>query len=102
VSFIQSQAKYSDLEELKTTINLANRNEMWLSGGRTLGEKSFLIFEKGKLKSYGFYELHTQITSLEKLSKLKINLDSFSPDLQNDLKLALLREDFEIIPLPLK
>ena len=102
VSFIQSQKKYSNIEELKTTINLANRNEIWLSGGRTLGEKSFLIFEKGKLKSYGFYELHTQISSLEKLSKLKINLDSFSPDLQNDLKLALLREDFEIIPLPLK
>ena len=102
VSFIKSQKKYADIEVLTETINLANRNEMWISGGRTLGEKSFLIFEKGKLTAYGFYELYIQINNLAKLSKLKIKIDSVSSDLQNDLKLALLREDFEIIPLPLK
>ena len=100
VSFIQNIKKYEDVEELKKAISLANRNEMWVSGGRKLGEKAFLIFKKGKLTSYGFYELHTQINSAQKIDQLKIEIDSVSTDLQNDLKLALLREDYEILPLP--
>ena len=100
VSFIQNIKKYEDVEVLKKAISLANRNEMWVSGGRKLGEKAFLIFEKGKLASYGFYELHTQINSAQKIDQLKIRIDSVSTDLQNDLKLALLREDYEILPLP--
>ena len=100
VSFIKTQEQYADLNELIKTISLKDRNEIWLSAGRTLGEKSFVIFEKGKLTAYGFYELHTQINSWKKISALKIDLDSAPVDLQNDLKLALLREDFEIQPLP--
>lgn len=102
ISFIQTQSQFNDLQEFKKTINLKGRNELWLSEGRTLGEKSFLIFEKGKLTAFGFYELHTQINSWTKLSKLKIDLNSFPADLQNDLQLALLRSDFEIISLPAK
>lgn len=102
VSFIQKMQKYEALEILQKTISLANRNEMWISPGRILGEKSFFLFEKGKITSYGFYELHTQINTLQKLSKLKIPVESMSPDLINDLKLALLREDFEIIAPPSK
>ena len=100
VSFIESQNQFTDPEEFKKTINLKDRNELWLSEGRTLGEKSFLIFEKGLLTAFGFYELHTQINSWQKLSKLKIDLKSFPPDLKNELQLGLLRSDFEIIPLP--
>lgn len=100
VSFINTQEKYADPQELAKTLSLKNRNEMWLSGGRTLGEKSFVIFEKGKLTGYGFYELHTQINSWKKITALKIDLNTTTADLQNDLKLALLREDFEIQPLP--
>ncbi|MGZ5263100.1 MAG: 3'-5' exonuclease, partial [Kaistella sp.] len=100
VSFIKTQEKYADVNELTKTVNLKNRTEMWLSAGRTLGEKSFVIFEKGKLTAYGFYELHTQINTWKKISALKIDLDTSTVDLQNDLKLALLREDFEIQPLP--
>ena len=100
VSFIKAQEKYADVNELQKTINLKNRNEMWLSAGRTLGEKSFIIFENGKLTAYGFYELHTQINSWKKITALKIDLNTTTADLQNDLKLALLREDFEIQPLP--
>ena len=100
VSFINTQEKYADPQELIKTLSLKNRNEMWLSGGRTLGEKSFVIFEKGKLTGYGFYELHTQINSWKKITALKIDLNTTTADLQNDLKLALLREDFEIQPLP--
>ena len=75
---------------------------MWISAGRTLGEKVFLIFEKGHLKAYGFYDLHTQIKTLNKIDALKIPVESTSSDLKNDLQLAILREDIEIIPLPTK
>ena len=102
VSFIETQSQFKDVEELKKIIHLNDRNELWLSAGRTLGEKSFLIFQKGKLTAFGFYELYSQLNSWEKLSKLQIDLKSFPQDLQNDLQLALLRSDFEIIPLPEK
>ena len=102
VSFIETQSQFKDVEELKKVIHLNDRNELWLSAGRTLGEKSFLIFQKGKLTAFGFYELHSQLNSWEKLSKLQIDLKSFPQDLQNDLQLALLRSDFEIIPHPEK
>ena len=102
VSFIETQSQFKDVEELKKVIHLNDRNELWLSAGRTLGEKSFLIFQKGKLTAFGFYELYSQLNSWEKLSKLQNDLKSFPQDLQNDLQLALLRSDFEIIPLPEK
>lgn len=102
VSFIETQSQFKDVEELKKVIHLNDRNELWLSAGRALGEKSFLIFQKGKLTAFGFYELHSQLNSWEKLSKLQIDLKSFPQDLQNDLQLALLRSDFEIIPHPEK
>ena len=100
VSFIKSNEKFDDIKEFTKLINLKKRNEIWLSSGRTLGEKSFLHFENGKLTSYGFYEFHTQIQSRKKINQLKIDIKTSTVDLQNDLKLGLLRGDFEIQPLP--
>lgn len=100
VSFIKSNEKFDDIKEFTKIINLKKRNEIWLSSGRTLGEKSFLLFENGKLTSYGFYEFHTQIQSRKKINQLKIDIKTSTVDLQNDLKLGLLRGDFEIQPLP--
>lgn len=100
VSFIKSNEKFDDIKEFTKLINLKKRNEIWLSSGRTLGEKSFLLFENGKLTSYGFYEFHTQIQSRKKINQLKIDVKTSTVDLQNDLKLGLLRGDFEIQPLP--
>lgn len=100
VSFIRTQKQFENVEVLKKTISLGDRNELWLSEGRTLGEKSFIIFEKGKLTSFGFYELYNQINSWKKLSKLKIDLSSCPAELENELKLSLLRSDFEIQALP--
>ena len=102
VSFLKKQDQYADPAILEQKISLKNRTEMWISSGRILGEKSFLIFEKGQLKSYGFYDLHTQISTLKKIDALKIPVESTSSDLKNDLQLAILREDIEIIPLPTK
>lgn len=100
VSFIKSNEKFDDIKEFTKLINLKKRHEIWLSSGRTLGEKSFLLFENGKLTSYGFYEFHTQIQSRKKINQLKIDIKTSTVDLQNDLKLGLLRGDFEIQPLP--
>jgi len=44
--------------------------------------------------------LYHQIQSLEKIKKLMLPVSRFSQDLQNDLQLALLRNEFEVLELP--
>lgn len=100
VQFIQLLEEWKDPENLKASIDFRKRNELWLGTGRKLGEKLFIIIENGKPVSYGFYELFTQIQTMSKISKLKIDLPLPVTDLINDLQLALLRSDFETLPLP--
>lgn len=100
VQFIGSFEEYNDINFFKKKIDFKKRNELWLGQGRKLGEKLFLIIENGKAVSYGFYELFTQIQTLSMISKLKIDLPLSASDLNNDLQLALLRGDFETLPLP--
>lgn len=100
VQFIGKFKEYEEIDTFKKRIDFKKRNELWLGPGRRLGEKSFLIIENGKVLSYGFYELFTQIQTLSKLMKLKIDLLYQSSDLVNELQLALLRGDFETLPLP--
>ena len=102
INYIKSREELKDLAEFTQKINLKGRNEIWSSSGRTLGEKSFLVLEKGKLIGFGFYELYHQIQSLEKIKKLMLPVPRFTQDLQNDLKLALLRNEFEVSALPEK
>lgn len=40
--------------------------------GRTFGEKSFLFFENGHFKGYGFYSLHSQIKNVEQIKKIMV------------------------------
>ena len=100
INYIKSKEELKDLIEFTQKINLKGRNEIWSSSGRTLGEKSFLVLEKGKLIGFGFYELYHQIQSLEKIKKLMLPVPRFTQDLQNDLQLALLRNEYEVSPLP--
>lgn len=100
VQFIGKIDDYSEIEFFKKKIEFRKRNELWLGQGRKLGEKLFLIIENGKVISYGFYELFTQIQTMSKISKLKIDLQYQSADLVNELQLALIRGDFETLPLP--
>lgn len=100
VEFISKLEEYTDVEVFKKKIDFKKRNELWLGSGRRLGEKLFLLVENGKVTSYGFYELFTQIQTLSKISKLKIDLQYQSGDLVNELQLALLRGDFETLSLP--
>ena len=102
INYIKSREELKDLAEFTQKINLKGRNEIWFSSGRTLGEKSFLVLEKGKLIGFGFYELYHQIQSLEKIKKLMLPVPRFTQDLQKDLKLALLRNEYEVSPLPEK
>lgn len=100
VQFISKIEEFADVEVFKKKIDFKKRNEMWLGAGRRLGEKLFLILENGKVVSYGFYELFTQIQTLSKITKLKIDLPLSTSEMQNELQLALLRGDFETLPLP--
>lgn len=100
INYIKSREELKDLAEFTQKINLKGRNEIWFSSGRTLGEKSFLVLEKGKLIGFGFYELYHQIQSLEKIKKLMLPVPRFTQDLQNDLQLALLRNEYEVAELP--
>ena len=102
INYIKSKEELKDLAEFTQKINLKGRNEIWFSSGRTLGEKSFLVLEKGKLIGFGFYELYHQIQSLEKIKKLMLPVPRFTQDLQNDLQLALLRNEYEVSALPEK
>ena len=102
INYIKSKEELKDLIEFTQKINLKKRNEIWFSSGRTLGEKSFLVLEKGKLIGFGFYELYHQIQSLEKIKKLMLPVPRFTQDLQNDLQLALLRNEYEVSALPEK
>ena len=100
VNYINKNPDFLDIDFFNNTISIGNKDELLLSAGRVLGEKSFLLFEKGKLKAFGFYELYTQIESLKKLSSLKIDIDFPTMDLENDLKLGLLKGDFTKMPIP--
>ena len=59
-----------------------------------------IIFENGKITGYGFFELHTQIKTRKLLDKLKISIPVSTIDVQNDLKLSLLKQEATIEPLP--
>ena len=89
-------------KNLLEEINLKNRNQIWVGKGRNLGEKSFLTIENGKLTAYGYYELYHQIQSREKIDKLKISVSKITPELVNDLKLSLLKKEYEVLQLPEK
>jgi len=100
VQFINNIEEFKNIADFKEKIDFKKRSELWLGNGRRLGEKLFLIIQNGKVCSYGFYELFTQIQNMAKISKLKIDLPMPANDLVNDLQLALLCGDFETLPLP--
>lgn len=102
LNYLKKEEKFQKERDLIQFLDLRKRNEIWTMNGRTLGEKSFLILEKGRLTGFGFYELFHQIKTKSKINQLKIEIPSATKDLENDLKLALLKGDVEISPLPEK
>ena len=56
--------------------------------GRKLGENSFLLFEDGCVKGYGYYTLHSQIKNVEQVKKIMI------PAVVNHAILLKIRNNF--------
>lgn len=101
-NYIKGDEVLCEHKSLIEAVNLKNRNQIWIGKGRNLGEKSFLILEKGKLTSFGFYELYHQIQSKSKIDKLKVDVHKVTPEIMNELKLSLLKKEYEILQLPEK
>ena len=97
--YINSIPQLYDFEYLNSFLSLKEKTVLLVSSGRNLGEKSFLYINNGNLEGYGFYELHTQIQTLSKIKKLMISANANS-EIINDIKLGLLKNDFEILPVP--
>lgn len=95
LQFIQSNDQLRNLDQLLQTIDLKDRNQLLISKGRKLGEKSFLVIENGKLNGFGFYELFNQISSKDIVKKLSVEAKA-NPEILNEVKLGLLKGDFEI------
>lgn len=86
--------------ELKALISVKNQNLLLTGQGRTRGEKSFILLENGKITGYGFYDWFSQISTYDKISKLKISVEHTTPAVYNELKLAFLRNEFKKQEIP--
>lgn len=100
--YLMQEQRQNDPEQLIKELSLKERNEIWSGKGRTLGEKSFLVLQEGRLTGYGFYEFHHQIKSRATLEKLVVKAGQVPADVENELKLSLLKKEYEIRPLPEK
>lgn len=100
LQYLKTQPQWKDENLLQQAVSLKKRNEIWTVPGRTLGEKTFIIIKNGKPTSFGFYEFYNQIQSKGKIDKLKIDLKYAGEDLENDMMLALFKNQVEINQLP--
>lgn len=92
--------QFKEYQKFRDFINLKNKNFLLTGKGNNRGEKSFVLIEKGRISSYGFYELFHQIKTYENLSKIKISVGKNSPELTNELKLSLIKGEFTIQKIP--
>ncbi|SHI74511.1 DNA polymerase-3 subunit epsilon [Cruoricaptor ignavus] len=95
IQYLSSELQLSDLESLNQKINLPEKNFLLISSGRKIGEKSFLFIEKGRLRGYGFFEINTQINTLEKIHQSMVNAKP-DTDTLNELKISLLRGNYRV------
>ncbi|MBT0525790.1 3'-5' exonuclease [Riemerella anatipestifer] len=100
LNFIKNHEVLSSKEALEQFLSFKDKSMLLTGQGRTRGEKSFLLIEKGQVSGYGFYDWYHQISTYDKLSKLKIRVDKVSSDLKNEIKLALLRNEFKKQEIP--
>lgn len=99
INYINSKDELRDFESFSQKINLEKRNQIWLSAGRFAGEKSFLILKNGELVGFGFYDLYHQIQLPEKIKKRTLPVVRFTEELKNDLKISLLKNEYEILEI---
>ncbi len=102
LSYIHSNSEFKEKGLLKKVLDLEGRSELWSSSGRTQDENAFYVLENGKIISYGFYEFHTVLASREKIKQREIPIDSSCLEIQNEMKLSLLKKEVRIEALPKK
>lgn len=99
LNYIEKIPMWQDIKIFKDKINLNQRHEIWFSQETTQEKKAFIILENGKVTAFGFYDWYHQLTNPKILEQLKIQVSSNTKDLENDLKLALIQEDFKTLNL---
>lgn len=99
LNYIKKETEFQEVKNLENLISIKNKPSVWTLQGRQRGEKTFLIIEKGKIKSYGFYEVFNQINAWEKINQRKINLPKFSKNIENELQLILLRKEISFVEI---
>lgn len=94
LSFINKNPELTNVENLKNLLCLANKDGVWTTKGRALGERAFIILRNKHITGYGFYEYHTQIDTQSKIEAIKIPIKTRSTSIENELKLSFLKGDF--------
>lgn len=97
LNFIKKHPKFHSPENLIFFFNETLEGNCILSGkGRSLDEHSFIMLEEGCPTGFGYYQYHTQITSLEKVRKLSIPLPDklFPQSIWEALKIAVLTGEY--------
>ena len=57
------------IDQLLQKISLENRDFLLIGKGRKMGEKSFILIIDGYCQGFGYFELHHQIKSLERVKE---------------------------------
>lgn len=100
LSYIRSNPEFNSKKELEKVLDLKDKNGIWTSAGRNPQEFTFYIVKQEEIKFYGFYEIHTVLKSKEKLEKRSVSVNECTADLQNEMKLSLLKREIRIEPFP--
>lgn len=95
LNFINKNPDWTEVENLKFLLDLSNKEGIYTSQGRVMGEKSFLIIKGGKIRSYGFYQYYNQIETEQKIEPFKIPIQACSDSIQNELKLSFLKGELK-------
>mgnify|MGYP001793921569 FL=1 len=66
---------FTALENIYDQFSLGNKSIAIVDRGRDVGEKSFILIEKGELKGYGYTELNHQMDQLDILTALMTPMD---------------------------
>jgi len=76
------------------------KDGLFIGEGRNIGEKSFLVVDEGQLLGCGYFELHHQILSRDKVSRLMIQVNSAPDFFIDEMKMSLVKGELQRQPLP--
>lgn len=88
--YISASEQLSEAGHLQALLDLKEKTALYTIPGRNLSEKAFVCLEKGRIVSFGFYELYTQLSRRSLIDKLAIPVENSDNELLNLLKLMIL------------